>query len=89
MHGNYKNFKVYKQVSAQFKKNIEANGLIGYPLELQVSKVDPTMLLEDQLNDEKARFYNNRFLVWSLRIKTGGSIATLTVEFVFPQTGTV
>jgi anti-sigma regulatory factor (Ser/Thr protein kinase) len=79
---NYKDFKVYKHYMLS-PKNVEANSL-GYPMDFQISKVNPTTLLDDQLNDEKSRLFQNAFW-YCIKDNSGRIVATLTMEFVFPK----
>lgn len=80
--GNYKDFTAYKQYLPE-NNDIQIDSFV-YPLSFQISKINPTTLLEDQINDEKARFYT-KHIWYCIKDKSGRIVATLTIEFVFPK----
>jgi two-component system LytT family sensor kinase len=79
---NYKKYRAYKQFLVS-DPGIHLDSL-GYPYEFQLSNINPTILLDDQLNDEKTRFYQNGFL-YCIADTAKRIIASLTVYFVFPK----
>lgn len=80
--GNYKEYTAYKQYLTD-NNDIQIDSF-AYPLSFQISKINPTILLEDQLNDEKARFFI-KSIWYCIKDKSGRIAATLTVKFVFPK----
>jgi hypothetical protein len=85
-HGiNSRNFRDYQGYKQYLPDNDEINiDSFSYPLEFMFSKTDPATLLDDQVNDEKARFFKTR-LWYCIKDKAGKIVTTLTVEFVFPK----
>lgn len=80
--GNYKEYTAYKQYLPD-NNDIQVDSFV-YPLSFQLSKINPTTLLEDQLNDEKARFFI-KSIWYCIKDKSGRIVATLTIKFVFPK----
>lgn len=80
--GNHKEYTAYKQYLPD-NSDIKVDSFI-YPLSFQLSKINPTTLLEDQLNDEKARFFI-KSIWYCIKDKSGRIVATLTIKFVFPK----
>jgi hypothetical protein len=80
--GNYKEYTAYKQYLPD-NSDIQVDSFV-YPLSFQISKINPTTLLEDQLNDEKARFFI-KSIWYCIKDKSGRIVATLTIKFVFPK----
>jgi hypothetical protein len=80
--GNYKEYTAYKQYLRE-NNDLQIDSF-AYPLSFQISKINPTTLLEDQLNDEKARSFI-KSIWYCIKDKSGRIVATLTVKFVFPK----
>lgn len=80
--GNYKEYTAYKQYLPD-NSDIQIDSFV-YPLSFQLSKINPTTLLEDQLNDEKARFFI-KSIWYCIKDKSGRIVASLTIKFVFPK----
>lgn len=80
--GNCKEYTAYKQYLPD-NSDIQVDSFV-YPLSFQTSKINPTTLLEDQLNDEKARYFI-KSIWYCIRDKSGRIVSTLTIKFVFPK----
>lgn len=80
--GNFKKYSAYKQYIVP-DKEIQLDSF-GYSYEFQLSNINPTTLLDDQLNDEKSRLYQHSFL-YCITDTSRRVIASLNVEFVFPK----
>ncbi|MCS3800983.1 sensor histidine kinase [Niastella sp. OAS944] len=80
--GNYKDYSAYKQYLPN-NSDVKVDSFV-YPLTFQLSKINPTTLLEDQLNDEKARFFI-KSIWYCIKDKSGRIVASLTIKFVFPK----
>ena len=79
---NFKDYTVYKQYLLN-TDNIQIDSFV-YPLEFQISRINPTTLLEGQINEEKSMYYQNKFW-YCIKDKGGRIVSTLTLEFVFPK----